>query len=185
MRVGARCIRCRLAFKDLVMVNLLVVMAVVKWAPFFFGRCVEQRDVYSGRNKNPRRNIPLSLAMGTGFVLVTYILASAAYILVLPLHGDPHGATVFAQACSMPRGSRRGRGPRADFSACRRLFDGRCDIDFDIRLRERDDAGWSARLLRDGAGQAVLSIRRQAASENSRRRSPGSWCRRSGRCCCA
>ena len=47
--------------------------------------------------KNPRRNIPLSLAMGTSFVILVYLLASAAYMMVLPLAGDPHGQTVFAR----------------------------------------------------------------------------------------
>ena len=51
----------------------------------------------AGEIRNPRRNVPLSLALGVGFVLVVYCLASAAYILVLPLHGDPRGATVFAR----------------------------------------------------------------------------------------
>jgi APA family basic amino acid/polyamine antiporter len=29
--------------------------------------------------------------------VITYFLASTAYMMVLPLHGDPHGATVFAR----------------------------------------------------------------------------------------
>jgi APA family basic amino acid/polyamine antiporter len=32
-----------------------------------------------------------------GFVLIVYFLSSAAYIMVLPLQGDPHGATVLAR----------------------------------------------------------------------------------------
>jgi APA family basic amino acid/polyamine antiporter len=51
----------------------------------------------AGEVKNPRRNIPLSLVLGTGFVLTVYILASAAYMMVLPLHGDPHGTSVLAR----------------------------------------------------------------------------------------
>jgi APA family basic amino acid/polyamine antiporter len=35
--------------------------------------------------------------MGTGFVLTVYFLVSLAYILVLPMHGDPNGATVIAR----------------------------------------------------------------------------------------
>ena len=41
---------------------------------------------------NPKRNIPLSLAMGTGVVTVLYLLANVAYILILPVVGSP-GAT--------------------------------------------------------------------------------------------
>jgi APA family basic amino acid/polyamine antiporter len=51
----------------------------------------------AGEVKNPKRNIPLSLVLGTGFVLTVYFMASLAYILVLPMHGDPHGATVLAR----------------------------------------------------------------------------------------
>ena len=35
--------------------------------------------------------------LGTGFVLTVYFLVSLAYLLVLPMHGDPHGATVLAR----------------------------------------------------------------------------------------
>ena len=35
--------------------------------------------------------------LGTGFVLTVYFLASLAYMLVLPMHGDPHGATALAR----------------------------------------------------------------------------------------
>ncbi|MGA8013339.1 MAG: amino acid permease [Candidatus Acidiferrales bacterium] len=43
--------------------------------------------------KNPGRNLPLSLAFGTGIVILLYTLANVAYLRVLPLSGDPHGAT--------------------------------------------------------------------------------------------
>jgi basic amino acid/polyamine antiporter, APA family len=39
----------------------------------------------------------LSLVLGTGFVLAVYFLVSLGYLLVLPLHGDPNGATVLAR----------------------------------------------------------------------------------------
>jgi APA family basic amino acid/polyamine antiporter len=81
----------------IVMVNLLVILAVVQVGSLFSADAWNNVTFTAGEIKNPRRNIPLSLAMGTGFVLVIYILASAAYIMVLPLHGDPQGATVFAR----------------------------------------------------------------------------------------
>ena len=39
----------------------------------------------AGEVKEPRRNIPLSLAMGTGFVITLYLLANIAYLFMLPL----------------------------------------------------------------------------------------------------
>jgi APA family basic amino acid/polyamine antiporter len=47
--------------------------------------------------KNPKRNIPLSLILGTGFVLTVYFLVSLGYLLVLPMHGDLNGAAVMAR----------------------------------------------------------------------------------------
>jgi APA family basic amino acid/polyamine antiporter len=42
-----------------------------------------------GEIRHPRRNLPLSLALGTGLVIVLYILANLAYLAVLPLKSDP------------------------------------------------------------------------------------------------
>ena len=39
----------------------------------------------AGEMKNPRRNVPLSLALGTGLVITLYVLANVAYLCVLPL----------------------------------------------------------------------------------------------------
>ncbi len=47
--------------------------------------------------KNPGRNLPISLALGTGTVILLYTLANFAYLRVLPLSGDPNGATVLSR----------------------------------------------------------------------------------------
>jgi APA family basic amino acid/polyamine antiporter len=80
-----------------VLVHLFVILAVVQVGSLFSADAWNNITFTAGEVKNPKRNIPLSLVMGTGFVLTVYFLASAAYILVLPLHGDPHGATVLAR----------------------------------------------------------------------------------------
>ncbi len=41
---------------------------------------------------NPKRTIPMSLALGTGIVTVIYIVANIAYLVILPLAGHPDGA---------------------------------------------------------------------------------------------
>jgi APA family basic amino acid/polyamine antiporter len=51
----------------------------------------------AGEVKNPSRNLPWSLALGTGTVILLYTLANLAYLRVLPLEGDPHGATALSR----------------------------------------------------------------------------------------
>jgi APA family basic amino acid/polyamine antiporter len=47
--------------------------------------------------KNPQRNLPLSLLLGTGLVSLLYVLANVAYLTTLPLIGTADGATVMAR----------------------------------------------------------------------------------------
>jgi APA family basic amino acid/polyamine antiporter len=81
----------------IVLVNVLVILAVVQVGSLFSADAWNNITFTAGEVKNPRRNIPLSLALGTGFVLTVYFLVSLGYLLVLPMQGDPHGATVLAR----------------------------------------------------------------------------------------
>jgi APA family basic amino acid/polyamine antiporter len=47
--------------------------------------------------KNPGRNLPVSLALGTAIVVALYTLANVAYLRVLPLSGDPNGITAISR----------------------------------------------------------------------------------------
>jgi len=47
--------------------------------------------------RNPRRNLPLALGLGTGIVTVLYVLANIAYLNLLPFVGDPNGADVLSR----------------------------------------------------------------------------------------
>ena len=80
-----------------VFVNLLVILAVVQVGSLFSADAWNNITFTAGEVKNPRRNIPLSLIMGTGFVVTVYFLATLGYLMVLPMHGDPHGATAMAR----------------------------------------------------------------------------------------
>jgi APA family basic amino acid/polyamine antiporter len=48
----------------------------------------------AGEVKNPERNLPISLALGTGVVTLLYVLCNVVYLNVLPLVGSPTGATI-------------------------------------------------------------------------------------------
>jgi APA family basic amino acid/polyamine antiporter len=53
----------------------------------------------AGEVRNPKRNLPLSLAIGTGLVILLYLLANCAYLTALPLHGDePKAERLAAEA---------------------------------------------------------------------------------------
>jgi APA family basic amino acid/polyamine antiporter len=78
-------------------VNLFVILAVVQVGSLFSADAWNNVTFTAGEVKNPRRNLPLSLILGTGFVLLVYFLVSLAYMLVLPLHGDPNGATAITR----------------------------------------------------------------------------------------
>ncbi|HVA97971.1 MAG TPA: amino acid permease [Bacteroidia bacterium] len=51
----------------------------------------------AGEIKEPKKNIPRSLFLGTLIVTIIYILANVAYLALLPLKGSPTATTVFGQ----------------------------------------------------------------------------------------
>lgn len=57
---------------------------------------------------DPRRTIPLALALGTGTVTVLYLLANLAYLAVLPAAGDPAAAEPLARGIAFATDDRVG-----------------------------------------------------------------------------
>jgi APA family basic amino acid/polyamine antiporter len=47
--------------------------------------------------KNPQRNLPLAMALGTGMVSLLYILANVGYLNVLTIHGSENAADVISR----------------------------------------------------------------------------------------
>ncbi len=60
----------------------------------------------AGEVKNPRRTLPLSLVLGTVLVITLYVLANVAYLAVLPVQGDPAGATAAERGIAYARDDR-------------------------------------------------------------------------------
>jgi APA family basic amino acid/polyamine antiporter len=58
--------------------------------------------------KNPSRNLPLSLALGAGIVILLYTLANIAYLRVLPFSGDPNGTTAVSRGIEFAADGRVG-----------------------------------------------------------------------------
>lgn len=57
---------------------------------------------------NPKRNIPLSLALGTGTVILIYLLANIGYLLVLPLTGSPDAVEALGRGIQFAASDRVG-----------------------------------------------------------------------------
>lgn len=62
----------------------------------------------AGEIREPQKNIPRSLILGTTIVTILYILANIAYLALLPLKGDPNGATVMAKGMQFAEAGRVG-----------------------------------------------------------------------------
>ena len=58
----------------------------------------------AGEIKDPKKNIPRSLLLGTGIVTVLYFLVNIAYLSLLPLKGDPSAADVAGQGIQFAGG---------------------------------------------------------------------------------
>ena len=76
---------------------VITLVAVAQVGSLFSADAWNNVTFTAGEVKNARRNLPLSLALGTGTVIALYILANFAYLNVLPMRGDPHGASVIAR----------------------------------------------------------------------------------------
>jgi basic amino acid/polyamine antiporter, APA family len=64
----------------------------------------------AGETKDPKRNLPRSLVLGTGIVITLYVLANVAYLAALPIEGNEEAAkAVEAQAKAYGAGSEQAR----------------------------------------------------------------------------
>jgi basic amino acid/polyamine antiporter, APA family len=64
--------------------GLLVALCVAQTGSLFSADAWNNVTFTAGEVQNPRRNVPLSLALGTGIVIGLYFLANVAYLAVLP-----------------------------------------------------------------------------------------------------
>ncbi|HEY6305664.1 MAG TPA: amino acid permease [Candidatus Angelobacter sp.] len=90
------------------LVGILTILAVAQVGSLFSADAWNNVTFTAGEVKNPKRNLPLSLAIGTGVVILLYIAANVIYLTVLPLNGDPHGATVMARGIKYASADRVG-----------------------------------------------------------------------------
>src|SRR5579864_7597511 len=70
--------------------GLLVALCVAQSGSMFSADSWHDVTIVAGEVQNPRRNLPLAMAFGCTAVIVLYILANVAYLVVLPLPAIQH-----------------------------------------------------------------------------------------------
>jgi len=80
-----------------VMVGTLTVLAVAQVGSLFSADAWNNVTFTAGEVKNPSRNLPLSLALGTGVVFALYIACNFIYLAALPFHGTAGASTIMAR----------------------------------------------------------------------------------------
>ncbi len=77
-----------------VLVSTLTVLAIAQVGSLFSADAWNNVTFTAGEVKNPSRNLPLSLALGTGVVIALYIGCNFIYLGALPLVGNPAGTSL-------------------------------------------------------------------------------------------
>jgi APA family basic amino acid/polyamine antiporter len=77
-----------------VLVGTLTILAVAQVGSLFSADAWNNVTFTAGEVTNPRRNLPISLAVGTGVVIALYIACNLIYLNVLPLIGSSSGTTI-------------------------------------------------------------------------------------------
>ncbi|MGA9306286.1 MAG: amino acid permease [Candidatus Sulfotelmatobacter sp.] len=81
----------------IVMVGTLTILAVAQVGSLFSADAWNNVTFTAGEVKNPSRNLPLSLAIGTGVVIALYIACNFIYLMALPLDGTAGAATILGR----------------------------------------------------------------------------------------
>src|SRR6185437_12760940 len=82
------------AGNPVVWVSTLTILAVAQVGSLFSADAWNNVTFTAGEVINPKRNLPISLALGTGVVIALYIACNVIYLNVLPLYGSANGATI-------------------------------------------------------------------------------------------
>jgi APA family basic amino acid/polyamine antiporter len=75
-----------------VLVGALTILAVAQVGSLFSADAWNNVTFTAGEVKNPNRNLPISLALGTGVVIALYIACNFVYLNVLPFDQIQHAA---------------------------------------------------------------------------------------------
>jgi APA family basic amino acid/polyamine antiporter len=97
-----------LSIESLSGLKLLAAIGVAMVGSLFASDAWNNITFTAGEVVNPKRIIPLSLAIGTGVVTLLYILANVAYLLILPLSSSPYAPDVLGRGIQFAADDRVG-----------------------------------------------------------------------------
>ena len=89
-----------------VLVSTVTLLAIAQVGSLFSADAWNNVTFTAGEVKNPSRNLPLSLALGTGVVIALFIACNFIYLSALPLVGSPTGATLVERGIQYAREDR-------------------------------------------------------------------------------
>lgn len=90
------------------LVGVVTVIAVVQVGSLFSADAWNNVTFTAGEIKNPKVNLPLSLAIGTGVVLALYVFCNFVYLSVLPLAGSPAATNILGRGIQYVKEDRVG-----------------------------------------------------------------------------
>jgi len=79
------------------LVGTITIIAIAQVGSLFSSDAWNNVTFTAAEVRNPQRNLPLALAVGTGVVIFLYVMANFVYLSVLPLAGDMNAATVLGR----------------------------------------------------------------------------------------
>jgi APA family basic amino acid/polyamine antiporter len=88
--------------------GLLMAMGVGMVGSLFSSEAWNNITFIGGEMDNPKRNIPLSMVLGTVVVTAIYILANISYLSLLPFYGNPEGSDVLQRGVQFATNDRVG-----------------------------------------------------------------------------
>jgi basic amino acid/polyamine antiporter, APA family len=84
-------------FQDVPQTHFLPVFGAAMVGALFSADAWASVTFAASEIRNPRRNLPRALALGSGVVILLYVLTNLAYLFQLPAAGVAHGPDVFAR----------------------------------------------------------------------------------------
>jgi APA family basic amino acid/polyamine antiporter len=94
--------------QNAVWVSTLTLIALATVGALFSSSAWTGVTYIAGEVRNPRRNLPLALALGTGTVTLLYVLANLAYLRALPMVGTAGAGSVFQRGIQFATADRVG-----------------------------------------------------------------------------